>query len=91
MRAPPSPPLSAIDTEISLIPPVVEPLPLLRPAGVINLKPSPLFAKLAELYEALRNERKAERRKTMLLRWFANWREKVGTDLHPALRLILPE
>ncbi|KAG8712068.1 DNA ligase (ATP) [Ceratobasidium sp. 394] len=91
MPTPPSPPLSAIDTEISIIPPVVEPLPLLRPLGVVNRNPSPLFAKLADLYQALRNERKPERRKSMLSRWFTNWREKVGTDLYPALRLILPQ
>lgn len=68
---PPSPPLSVADTEFLPIPPVVEHLPLLRPAGVVNHKPSPLFAKVAELFEAVRLERKPERRKTMLLRWFA--------------------
>ncbi|QRV95869.1 ATP-dependent DNA ligase [Ceratobasidium sp. AG-Ba] len=91
MPTPPSPPLSAVDTEILAPPPVVEPLPLIKPAGVINHNPSPPFSKLAALYEALRSERKPEKRKTMLLRWFGNWREKVGTDLYPALRLILPE
>lgn len=66
-----SPPLSVVDTEFLPIPPVVEPLPLLRPPGVVNHKPSPSFAKVAELFEAVRLERKPERRKTMLLRWFA--------------------
>ncbi|KAG8696577.1 DNA ligase (ATP) [Ceratobasidium sp. 395] len=90
MPAPPSPPLSAIDTEIS-VPPVVEPLPLIRPAGVVNPNPSPLFIKLAGLYETLRRERSSDKRINMLKRWFTNWREQVGTDLYPALRLILPE
>ncbi|CAE6437401.1 unnamed protein product [Rhizoctonia solani] len=91
MTGPPSPPLSAVGNDAIPEPSVVEPLPLLKPAGVFNHGPSPLFSKLADLFEALRTERRQEKRKTMLLRWFANWREKVGTDLHPALRLILPE
>ncbi|CAE7070145.1 unnamed protein product [Rhizoctonia solani] len=91
MTGPPSPPLSAIGNDAVPEPTVVEPLPLLKPAGVFNHGPSPLFSKLADLFEALRIERRQEKRKTMLLRWFANWREKVGTDLYPALRLILPE
>ncbi|KAH7325206.1 ATP dependent DNA ligase domain-containing protein [Rhizoctonia solani] len=91
MNAPPSPPLSAVGNNAFPEPTAVEPLPLLRPAGVFNHGPSPLFSKIADLFEALRLERRQEKRKTMLLRWFANWREKVGTDLYPALRLILPD
>ncbi|CEL60205.1 DNA ligase 4 [Rhizoctonia solani AG-1 IB] len=91
MAGPPTPPLSVVENDIIPEPNVVELLPLLKPAGVYNHGPSPLFSKLADLFEALRTERRQEKRKTMLLRWFANWREKVGTDLHPALRLILPE
>ncbi|CAE6411628.1 unnamed protein product [Rhizoctonia solani] len=91
MTCPPSPPLSAVGNDVVPEPSAVEPLPLLKPAGVFNHGPSPLFSRMADLFEALRMERRQEKRKTMLLRWFANWREKVGTDLYPALRLILPE
>ncbi|CAE6385973.1 unnamed protein product [Rhizoctonia solani] len=91
MDGPPSPPLSAIGGGGVPEPSAVEPLPLLKPAGVFNHGPSPLFSKLTDLFEALRTERRQEKRKTLLVRWFTNWREKVGTDLHPALRLILPE
>ncbi|CUA67897.1 DNA ligase 4 [Rhizoctonia solani] len=91
MNAPPSPPLSAVGNDALPEPSAVEPLPLLKPAGVFNHGPSPLFSRLADLFEALRLAKGQEKRKTMLLRWFANWREKVGTDLYPALRLILPE
>ncbi|KAB5590537.1 ATP-dependent DNA ligase [Ceratobasidium theobromae] len=91
VNPPPSPPLSAVDAATLPSPDAVIPLPLIRPPGVVNHGPSPLFSRLADLFNALRSERKPEKRKTMLLRWFANWREKVGTDLYPALRLILPE
>ncbi|KAJ1304100.1 hypothetical protein OPQ81_008505 [Rhizoctonia solani] len=91
MTGPPSPPLSAVGNDAIPETGIVDPLPLLRPVGVFNHGPSPLFSRLADLFEALRMERKQEKRKTMLLRWFTNWREKVGTDLYPALRLILPD
>ncbi|KAF8740315.1 DNA ligase, partial [Rhizoctonia solani] len=91
MDGPPSPPLSAIGGGGVPEPSAVEPLPLLKPAGVFNHGSSPLFSKLTDLFEALRTEKRQEKRKTLLVRWFTNWREKVGTDLHPALRLILPE
>ncbi|KIM62592.1 hypothetical protein SCLCIDRAFT_1214942 [Scleroderma citrinum Foug A] len=49
------------------------------------------FSVLAGLFEKLATERKPDRRKRMLSVWFSRWREQVGNDLYPALRLILPQ
>ncbi|KAF9266852.1 DNA ligase 4 [Marasmius fiardii PR-910] len=49
------------------------------------------FGVLAGLFEKLQNERKQERRKKLIGAWFNHWREEVGHDLYPVLRLILPQ
>ncbi|KAG7093593.1 DNA ligase (ATP) [Marasmius oreades] len=49
------------------------------------------FGVLVGLFEKLQNERKQERRKKLIGTWFNHWREEVGHDLYPVLRLILPQ
>ncbi|KAL4066025.1 ATP dependent DNA ligase domain-containing protein [Scleroderma citrinum] len=49
------------------------------------------FSVLAGLFEKLSTERKPDRRRRMLTVWFNRWREDVGRDMYPALRLILPQ
>ncbi|KIK82388.1 hypothetical protein PAXRUDRAFT_35579 [Paxillus rubicundulus Ve08.2h10] len=49
------------------------------------------FSILAGLFDKLSNERKPERRRRLLNAWFNHWREEVGRDLYPVLRLILPQ
>lgn len=60
-----------------------------RPLGIGNLKPSPPFSRVVGLFEVLRDS-KAATRKDRLDHWFNIWRENVGNDLYPAMRLILP-
>ncbi|KAG6335727.1 hypothetical protein ID866_3351, partial [Astraeus odoratus] len=54
-------------------------------------KGSAPFSVLVGLFEKLSNERKPDRRRRMISFWFNRWREEVGYDLYPALRLILPQ
>ncbi|KAI6010699.1 DNA ligase 4 [Pisolithus orientalis] len=49
------------------------------------------FSVLTGLFERLSTERKPERRRRMLSVWFNRWREEIGYDLYPVLRLILPQ
>ncbi|KAG1798001.1 uncharacterized protein BJ212DRAFT_1488739 [Suillus subaureus] len=49
------------------------------------------FSVLAGLFEKLSTERKPERRRRLLDVWFNHWREEIGHDLYPVLRLILPQ
>ncbi|KDQ61444.1 hypothetical protein JAAARDRAFT_30880 [Jaapia argillacea MUCL 33604] len=49
------------------------------------------FHILVGLFEKLQNERKPERRRKLLDAWFNHWREEIGYDLYPVLRLILPQ
>ncbi|THU99099.1 ATP-dependent DNA ligase [Dendrothele bispora CBS 962.96] len=49
------------------------------------------FRVLVGLFEKLQNERKQDKRMRHLHTWFNHWREQVGNDLYPVLRLILPQ
>ncbi|KAF5351528.1 hypothetical protein D9758_007230 [Tetrapyrgos nigripes] len=49
------------------------------------------FRVLVGLFNRLQNERKQDRRAKALLSWFNHWREEVGSDLYPVLRLLLPQ
>ncbi|KAG8934827.1 DNA ligase (ATP) [Tulasnella sp. 418] len=62
---------------------------LQRPPGVLNTKPSPPFDRITSLFEATKDV-KPNVRKDRLSVWFDRWREHVGNDLYPAMRLILP-
>ncbi|TFK51779.1 ATP-dependent DNA ligase [Heliocybe sulcata] len=60
------------------------------PAPPQNVGSAP-FTVLAGLFDRLQNERKPERRRKLLDKWFNNWRKQFGYDLYPVLRLILPQ
>ncbi|KAI5121896.1 hypothetical protein M0805_001100 [Coniferiporia weirii] len=57
------------------------------PPNVVSIP----FSVLSGLYEKLASERKPEIRRRALTKWFSNWREDVGKDLYPVLRLLLPQ
>ncbi|KAF8582783.1 DNA ligase 4 [Ramaria rubella] len=58
---------------------------------LINKGKYPLFGALTGLYEKLTNENKHEMRRKLLANWFRKWREDVGPNLYPVLRLLLPQ
>ncbi|TCD60360.1 DNA ligase (ATP) [Steccherinum ochraceum] len=49
------------------------------------------FYVLSALFDKLQMERKPEKRRKLLDTWFNHWREEIGYDLYPVLRLILPQ
>ncbi|KAF9244662.1 ATP dependent DNA ligase domain-containing protein [Melanogaster broomeanus] len=63
---------------------------MVYPAPPQNRGSAP-FSVLAGLFDKLSAERKPERRRRLLDAWFNHWREEVGLDLYPVLRLILPQ
>ncbi|EIN09548.1 ATP-dependent DNA ligase [Punctularia strigosozonata HHB-11173 SS5] len=60
------------------------------PAPPPSVGSAPFYV-LIQLFEKLQNERKPERRKRLLDGWFNHWRQEIGYDLYPVLRLILPQ
>ncbi|KAI9457174.1 ATP dependent DNA ligase domain-containing protein [Boletus coccyginus] len=69
-----------------------------EPVGEETVYPAPPqnrgsapFSVLAGLFTKLSTERKPDRRRRLLNAWFSHWREQVGYDLYPVLRLILPQ
>jgi hypothetical protein len=61
-----------------------------RPPGCINKYPTPGFSLLCTMMDRLRSE-EASKRKETLSRFFELWRVKVGNDLYPLVRLLLPD
>lgn len=61
-----------------------------RPAECINKYPTPAFALLCTMMDRLRSEEPSKRRDT-LTRFMNLWRIKVGNDLYPLIRLLLPD
>ncbi|KAI0051030.1 DNA ligase IV [Auriscalpium vulgare] len=49
------------------------------------------FSVLSGLFDKLQAERKQEKRRRLLTAWFDHWRQEVGDDFYPILRLILPQ
>jgi DNA ligase-4 len=74
--------------------PSSHPLPqvsnLERPRECINRFPTPAFSLLCTMMDRLRTEEASKRRNT-LERFFELWRIKVGNDLYPLIRLLLPD
>ncbi|KAL7418712.1 DNA ligase (ATP) [Cryptotrichosporon argae] len=66
------------------------PSTLERPAGCINRHSTPPFALLCSVMDRMRSEEAGKRRET-LSRFMALWRVKVGNDLYPLVRLLLPD
>lgn len=71
----------------SALPP---PTQLERPADCINRESTPNFAVLCNMMDRLRSE-KANKRFDTLKRFMDVWRLKVGNDLYPLIRLLLPD
>lgn len=61
-----------------------------RPRECINRFPTPAFSLLCTMMDRLRTEEASKRRNT-LERFFDLWRIKVGNDLYPLIRLLLPD
>jgi len=61
-----------------------------RPRECINRFPTPAFSLLCSMMDRLRTEEASKRRDT-LERFFGLWRIKVGNDLYPLIRLLLPD
>ncbi|WVQ80875.1 hypothetical protein IAT38_002982 [Cryptococcus sp. DSM 104549] len=61
-----------------------------RPPDCINRNPTPSFYLLCDIMGRLRRFDPAKRRVT-LERFFDLWRAKVGPDLYPVIRLLLPD
>lgn len=66
------------------------PTQLERPKDCVNKFPTPPFALLCTVMDRLRGEEAGKRRDT-LKRLFEMWRLKVGNDLYPLFRLLLPD
>jgi len=66
------------------------PTQLERPPECINRHSTPAFAILCSVMDRMRNE-KATKRTETLTRFFNLWRSKVGNDLYPLIRLLLPD
>ncbi|KAI0700108.1 DNA ligase 4 [Cerioporus squamosus] len=64
--------------------------PVSYPAPPQNKGSAP-FHVLAALFDKLQSERKPDKRRKLIASWFSHWRNEVGPDLYPVLRLILPQ
>lgn len=61
-----------------------------RPRECINRFSTPPFSLLCSIMDRLRTEDPTKRKST-LERFFGIWRVKVGNDLYPLIRLLLPD
>ncbi|GAA6013367.1 hypothetical protein JCM11491_006368 [Sporobolomyces phaffii] len=72
-----------------------EPDDIARPAGLVNFGEAP-FGGLCGLFDVLESANREGHKKpgfkgNLIAKFFARWREVVGPDLYPLLRLLLPE
>lgn len=70
--------------------PLPPPTQLERPRDCINRNPTPPFSVLCAVMDRLRTE-EASKRRDILTRFMNQWRIKVGNDLYPLIRLLLPD
>ncbi|KDQ13109.1 hypothetical protein BOTBODRAFT_33972 [Botryobasidium botryosum FD-172 SS1] len=75
----------------SPVPLAQDDVPAERPPHLAPHGSSPQLGILVGLFEALRKERRLDKRKGLLSHWFNKWRNEVGPDLYPVIRLILPQ
>lgn len=80
----------ATQIPLSQAAPLPPPTQLERPPDCINRHPTPAFAILCSVMDRLRSEEASKRRDT-LTRFMNIWRLKVGNDLYPLIRLLLPD
>ncbi|WWD22515.1 hypothetical protein CI109_107008 [Kwoniella shandongensis] len=71
-------------------PPTLPPSTLDRPAECINRQSTPHFSLLCTMMDRLRTEETSKRR-DILGRFMELWRVKVGWDMYPLIRLLLPD
>jgi hypothetical protein len=64
--------------------------PLVRPKECINKYSTPAFTIVCSLMDRLRQDEPGKRRET-LVRFLNMWRAKVGNDLYPLIRLLVPD
>lgn len=62
-----------------------------RPSWLINKGPSPSFDVLCGFFDKILKERNHERRRAMIGRIIEEWRKRVGPDVYPLFRLMLPD
>ncbi|OCF31187.1 DNA ligase 4 [Kwoniella heveanensis BCC8398] len=89
----PVPPSSAEEGPPPASQPEPHPLPatnLERPPDCINRHSTPHFSLLCTMMDRLRTE-EASKRRDILARFMELWRIKVGNDLYPLIRLLLPD
>ncbi len=95
-RRQPAPPLGSAKEEddaelpLSQAAPLAPPTQLDRPRECVNRFQTPPFAVLCSVMDRLRTE-EAGKRKDILVRFMNQWRVKVGNDLYPLIRLLLPD
>ncbi|WVW81787.1 hypothetical protein I302_103784 [Kwoniella bestiolae CBS 10118] len=94
---PPGPSSSQLDPDDELPPPASQPEPqepppttLEKPSDCTNFQPTPHFSLLCTMMDRLRTEQ-ASKRTEILRRFMDLWRIKVGNDLYPLIRLLLPD
>ncbi|BEI97354.1 hypothetical protein CcaverHIS631_0209430 [Cutaneotrichosporon cavernicola] len=66
------------------------PTQLERPRECVNRFQTPPFSVICSVMDRLRTE-EAGKRKEILTRFMSQWRHKVGNDLYPLIRLLLPD
>lgn len=96
-RIPPLPAASQEDIGNPAALPASQPQPpepptssLDRPKECVNKYPTPAFSLLCTMMDRMRSEEAGKRRDT-LIRFMNLWRIKVGNDLYPLTRLLLPD
>ncbi|GAA6002791.1 hypothetical protein JCM10207_007683 [Rhodosporidiobolus poonsookiae] len=73
-----------------------QPDDLVKPPGIEPFGPSPPFNVLVGLYEAFETATREKHKKAgykgdILSKFFTHWREHVGPDLYPLVRLLMPD
>ncbi|KAK4686832.1 DNA ligase 4, partial [Tremellales sp. Uapishka_1] len=86
-RAPPASQDEPSSSQQTSMPP---PTNLERPRECINKFPTPPFSIVCEMMDRMRNEDPTKKKET-LKRLMGLWREKVGLDMYPLIRLLLPD
>ncbi|GAA5922726.1 DNA ligase (ATP) DNL4 [Sporobolomyces koalae] len=75
--------------------PLAEPDDIERPPGLVNKADAP-FGSLCGLLEVLETANREGHKKpgykgTLIAKFFERWRDRVGNDFYPLIRLLLPE
>ncbi|KAK4055172.1 DNA ligase (ATP) [Microbotryomycetes sp. JL201] len=70
-----------------------QPTQVEKPQGIEDFGPAPKFGSLAHVLNAIERRRgdATFKKQTVLSDFFKRWRSEVGPDLHPVVRLLLPE